>query len=78
MPYQSGVVLHPGIPFIMGMNVLIVDDSKETRREIVQALRKDKSLESFFEASNGLEALRIISDEKVDLILTYLIMPNID
>jgi len=62
----------------MGMNVLIVDDSKETRREIVQALRKDKSLESFFEASNGLEALRIISDEKVDLILTDLIMPKMD
>ncbi|MBI3994656.1 MAG: diguanylate cyclase [Nitrospirae bacterium] len=60
------------------MNVLIVDDSKETRREILQTLRKDKSLQSFFEAGNGLEALRLISNEKVDLILTDLIMPKMD
>ena len=62
----------------MGMNVLIVDDSKETRREIIQTLRKDKSLKFVFEANNGLEALRLISDAKVDLILTDLIMPEMD
>lgn len=62
----------------MGMNVLIVDDSKETRREFVKTLREDESLESIFEASNGLEALRLISDKKVDLILTDLIMPELD
>jgi diguanylate cyclase (GGDEF)-like protein len=62
----------------MGMNVLIVDDSKETRREIIQTLRKDKSIKFVFEATNGLEALRLISDTKVDLILTDLIMPEMD
>ncbi len=62
----------------MGMNVLIVDDSKETRQEIIQTLRKDKSLKLMFEAKNGLEALRLISDAKVDLILTDLIMPEMD
>lgn len=62
----------------MGMSVLIVDDSKATRREIVQTLRKDKSLSSFFEAENGVEALRIISNERVDLIITDLLMPRMD
>ncbi len=62
----------------MGMNVLIVDDSKETRQEIIQTLRKNKSLKFVFEANNGLEALRLISDAKVDLILTDLIMPAMD
>jgi two-component system cell cycle response regulator len=62
----------------MKMNVLVVDDSKETRREIIRTIRKDKSFESLFEASNGLEALRVISDAKVDLILTDLIMPEMD
>lgn len=54
----------------MGMNVLIVDDSKETRQEIIQTLRKNKSLKFVFEANNGLEALRLISDAKLDLIIT--------
>ncbi len=62
----------------MGMNVLIVDDSKETRLEIIQTLRKNKLIESFFEAGNGLDALRWISKEKVDLILADLIMPEMD
>ncbi|MBI3610101.1 MAG: diguanylate cyclase [Nitrospirae bacterium] len=60
------------------MNVLIVDDSKTTRREIIQTLRKEKSLESVLEASNGAEALKLISDKKVDLILTDLMMPVMD
>ncbi|HET6465798.1 MAG TPA: diguanylate cyclase [Nitrospiria bacterium] len=62
----------------MGMNILIVDDSKETRREIIRTLRKDESFETFFEAGNGVQALRVLSDEKVDLILTDVIMPEMD
>jgi len=62
----------------MGMNILIVDDSKETRREIIRTLRKDESFDRFFEAGNGLQALRVLSDEKVDLILTDIIMPEMD
>jgi len=62
----------------MKMNVLIVDDSKETRREIVRTIRKDKTFESLYEAGSGLEALRLISDKKIDLILTDLIMPEMD
>ena len=62
----------------MAMNILVVDDSKETRREIIRTLRKDESFDTFFEAGNGLEALRVLSDEKVDLILTDIIMPEMD
>jgi hypothetical protein len=42
----------------MGVNVLIADDSKETRREFIRALRKDHSLESIIEAGKGFEALQ--------------------
>ena len=62
----------------MGMNLLIVDDSKETRREIIRTLCKDETFEKFFEAGDGLQALRVLSDEKVDLILTDVIMPKMD
>ncbi|HTN44017.1 MAG TPA: diguanylate cyclase [Nitrospiria bacterium] len=60
------------------MNILIVDDSKETRRGIIRTLLKDESFETFFEAGNGLQALRVLSDKRVDLILTDIIMPEMD
>ena len=62
----------------MGMNVLIVDDSKATRREVIRTLREADSFDSLFEAASGLEALRVISSEKVDLVLTDVIMPGMD
>ncbi|HET6464661.1 MAG TPA: diguanylate cyclase [Nitrospiria bacterium] len=60
------------------MNVLIVDDSRQTRREIIRMLRKDDTLESFYEAGNGVQALHVLSSERVDLILTDIIMPEMD
>lgn len=62
----------------MGMNVLVVDDSKETRQEMIQSLGQDPSLESILEAGNGADALRMIANRHVDLILTDMIMPEID
>jgi diguanylate cyclase (GGDEF)-like protein len=72
------VIIHSKDFIQMGMNILIVDDSKETRREIIRTLCKEETFEKFFEAGNGLQALRVLSDEKVDLILTDIIMPEMD
>ncbi|HEY4485718.1 MAG TPA: diguanylate cyclase [Nitrospiria bacterium] len=62
----------------MGMNVLIVDDSNSTRKEISRSLHRDPSLDSIFEAQGGLEAMRILADEKIDIVLTDLVMPAMD
>lgn len=62
----------------MKLNVLIVDDSNTTRADIHNTLEKEKSIGRLFEASHGVEALKVISKERVDLILTDLIMPEMD
>jgi len=62
----------------MGMNVLVVDDSRETREEVIRTLEQDRSLEFILEAGNGADALRMITRHRVDLVLTDLIMPEID
>ena len=62
----------------MGMNILIVDDSSSTRREIARSLHRDPALDAVFEAPSGLEALRILAAEKVDIVLTDLVMPGMD
>lgn len=62
----------------MGMNILVVDDSKVARGEIVRTLNGEQSLNTIFEAGNGLEALKILSTEKIDLILSDVVMPQMD
>ncbi|MHC1745238.1 MAG: PleD family two-component system response regulator [Syntrophobacteraceae bacterium] len=63
----------------MPYNVLIVDDSKSMR----QILRKILAVSGFnlgecLEASNGEEALRVLEDNWVDLILSDIHMPVMD
>ncbi len=63
----------------MPYNVLIVDDSKSMR----QILRKILVVSGFklgecLEASNGEEALRLLEDNWVDLILSDIHMPVMD
>lgn len=61
----------------MGMNVLIVDDSALTRkaiRRIVDMIGLD--IESVVEAQNGLEALKILNESHIHLVLADLNMPE--
>jgi two-component system, chemotaxis family, chemotaxis protein CheY len=63
----------------MSYNILIVDDSKTMRQVIKKAL----SLSGFqvgncLEASNGKEALEVLGDSWVDLILSDIHMPVMD
>ncbi len=61
----------------MGMNVLIVDDSSLTRkaiRRIVDMIGLD--IEKIFEAENGREALKILNEAHIDLVLADLNMPE--
>lgn len=63
----------------MSYNILIVDDSRSMRKVILKTLRLfGFQLGECFEASNGQEALNILEDKWVDLILSDVHMPVMD
>jgi len=61
------------------MNVLIVEDAKETREVLNNIIKYsiDKSIK-VFEAENGVQALKIIQDNSIDILLTDIMMPIMD
>ncbi len=61
----------------MALNVLIVDDSALTRKKIRRIIEMvDFDVEQFFEAGNGVEALKILDECPADLVLADLNMPE--
>ena len=61
----------------MALNILVVDDSSLTRKaikRIIEMLGLD--LGQIFEAESGKEALKILDETKVDLVLADLNMPE--
>jgi DNA-binding LytR/AlgR family response regulator len=51
----------------MALNVLIVDDSSLTRKRIRRIIEMvDLEVGRFLEAGNGVEALRILGESRVD------------
>jgi two-component system chemotaxis response regulator CheY len=63
----------------MSLDVLIVDDSAAIRKILHRVLlQAEVPLGKVLEASDGLEALEKMKDEKVGLILSDINMPNMD
>ncbi len=63
----------------MPINVLLVDDSKAMRSAIKKMIHiSGIDVGEFFEASNGKEALALLVDEWIDVILTDIHMPEMD
>lgn len=63
----------------MSVNVLVVDDSDVIRSMILKTLRiAEVPVASAFEASNGREALHILEDNWVDVVLADINMPVMD
>lgn len=60
----------------MSKKVLTVDDSK-TMRDMVSFTLKGAGFE-VIEAENGIDALNVLGDSKVDLVITDLNMPQMD
>lgn len=58
------------------MNVLVVDDEMLIRSVIKEYLLNEKY--NVFEAEDGLEALRIYKEEKIDLVILDIMMPKMD
>jgi two-component system chemotaxis response regulator CheY len=63
----------------MGKRVLVVDDSSTMRKIVSRALRQaGLDFDEILEASDGQEALNLLENETVDLILSDINMPNMD
>ena len=63
----------------MGYNILIVDDSSVMRKIIRRNVRlTGMQMKQEFEAGDGIEALRILTNHTVDLIFSDVNMPNMD
>ena len=58
------------------MNILVVDDEMLIRSVIKEYLLNEKY--NVYEAENGLEALRIFKEEKIDLVVLDIMMPKMD
>jgi two-component system chemotaxis response regulator CheY len=61
------------------MQILIVDDSSVMRKIVERSLRQaGLEIARVFEAGNGAEALAVLRDAKVDIILCDINMPVMD
>jgi two-component system chemotaxis response regulator CheY len=61
------------------ISVLIVDDSSVMRKIVERSLRQAGiEIAQVFEAGNGLEALAVLNEKKVDLVLCDINMPAMD
>lgn len=61
----------------MALNILIVDDSSLTRKAIRRIIDMlDLDIGQIFEAENGTEALKILTETNIDLVLADLNMPE--
>jgi DNA-binding response OmpR family regulator len=57
-------------------NILVIDDEAPMRRFVAMALEKQGHALS--EAADGAEALRILAERPIDLVITDLLMPETD
>ncbi|PJA26722.1 MAG: response regulator [candidate division Zixibacteria bacterium CG_4_9_14_3_um_filter_46_8] len=60
----------------MAFNILLVDDSKAIRSIIIKTLRLTKlDIDQIYEAANGKEALDVLLNNWIDLVLSDINMP---
>ncbi len=63
----------------MALDVLIVDDSAAIRKILQRVLRQtEMPIGSIYEAGDGIEALAMLEQQTVGLILSDINMPNMD
>lgn len=63
----------------MAFNVLIVDDSSSMRAIVKKIIKVSGfNVGEFLDASDGKEALKVLADEWVDIVLTDINMPNVN
>lgn len=63
----------------MGYNILLVDDSNVVKAVLKKILNgSDLSINQIMEAANGVEALKVLNSNSIDLVITDINMPSMD
>jgi two-component system chemotaxis response regulator CheY len=63
----------------MALNILVVDDSTAIRKILIRVLRQTAlAISEIFEARDGVEALEIVRNHPLNLVLSDINMPNMD
>ena len=62
----------------MSHAILIIDDTSSVRQQILDTLQGTDLFSAYFEAGNGLEGLKIMLNEKIDIVLCDVEMPGMD
>jgi len=63
----------------MALNILVVDDSTAIRKILIRVLRQTAlAIGEIFEARDGVEALDIVRNHPLTLVLSDINMPNLD
>ena len=60
------------------IRLLIVDDERLEREGVKYLLAQENKEWRIYETANGKDALRILREEKIDLLLTDIKMPHMD
>lgn len=62
----------------MGYSCLIIDDSESIRKKIREALEEVSLFTTFHEATEGITGFKLLLQNKIDLVLCDLLMPQCD
>ena len=63
----------------MSYNAIVIDDSRPMRSIIIKTIKASGfNFENFFDASNGKQALSIIQNERLDIVITDYNMPDMN
>jgi len=63
---------------VTNTRILIVDDHGSLRKSMAEYLRRQEGIEEVSEAANGVEALKLLSEGRFDILVTDIVMPMMD
>lgn len=62
----------------MGNSILVIDDTKTVRQQILETLQETELFTTYHEAGDGIEGFKLLLSEPIDIILCDLEMPGMD
>lgn len=62
----------------MPTQILIVDDNTSIRADMIRILKAADPLLDIVEAADGIQALKILAEGDIDLVITDIVMPHMD